>query len=256
MRRGYPNKFCNWWRVMADLPERLRRATPARLHLGRSGSALPTRALLDFEIDHARARDAVWAPFDMEGLGEALGQDVVIVRSRAEDRAQYLRRPDLGRRLLTDDLAALKAGAYDLAIVVADGLSPSAVHAHAASMVLAISERLTDWSLAPTVVAHQARVALGDEIGAALGARLVCVLIGERPGLSSPDSLGAYLTWSPRIGRDDSERNCISNIRPPDGLPYDDAADTIVRLLRAAARRQLTGVALKDGPGALESPED
>lgn len=215
---------------------------------------MPTRALLEFELDHARARDAVLAPFDAEGLGAALGQGIVVVRSRAEDRAQYLRRPDLGRRLHADDLGRLEKGEHDLAIIVGDGLSPAAVHAHAASMVLAIAERLPDWSLAPTVVAHQARVALGDEIGAALGARLVCVLIGERPGLSSPDSLGAYLTWAPRIGREDSERNCISNIRPPHGLDYDDAADTIVRLLRAAMKRELTGVGLKDGPAALEPP--
>jgi ethanolamine ammonia-lyase small subunit len=239
---------------MAELPDRLRAATPARLNLGRAGAALPTRALLDFEIDHARARDAVWASFDAEGLGDALGQAVIVVRSRAEDRAEYLRRPDLGRRLHPGDLECLELGGYDLSIIAGDGLSPSGVHAHAASMVLAIGQRLPDWSLAPTVVAHQARVALGDEIGAALGAKLVCVLIGERPGLSSPDSLGAYLTWAPRIGCEDSARNCISNIRPPHGLAYEDAADTIVRLLRAARRTELTGVKLKDGPEALEPP--
>jgi len=241
---------------MAEPPlaERLQALTPARLRLGRAGSAVPTRAHLSFQLDHARARDAVWAPFQPGGLAEALGREVIEVRSQAADRAEYLRRPDLGRQLDPADAARLQRGDHHLAIVIADGLSAEAVHAHAASLVLALLDRLADWSIAPIVVAHQGRVAIGDPIGEALGARLACVLIGERPGLSAPDSLGAYLTWQPVAGRQDSERNCVSNIRPPHGLAYAAAADTIVRLLKAARARGLTGIALKDGPSALEPP--
>lgn len=217
---------------------------------------MTTAALLAFELDHARARDAVMAGFDTAGLAEAIGRPVIEVRSRARDRREYLRRPDLGRQLAADDADRLPEGPFDLAIVIADGLSARAVHAHAASVVVALLALLADWSVAPVVAAHQARVALGDPIGAALGAQIVCVLIGERPGLSAPDSLGAYLTWDPVPGRRDSERNCVSNIRPPDGLSYDAAADTIARLLRAARVRRLTGVALKDGPGALTGSPD
>lgn len=240
---------------MADAPlaERLRALTPARLRLGRTGSAMPTRAQLAFELDHARARDAVWAPFEPGGLADALGREVIGVRSRAGDRATYLRRPDLGRALDPADAARLPRGRCDLAIVIADGLSPTAVHAHAASVALALVERLAGWTIAPVVAAHQARVALGDAIGAALGAELVCVLIGERPGLSAPDSHGAYLTWHPAEGRLDSERNCVSNIRPPHGLSYEAAADTIARLLKAARAARMTGVGLRDGQGALPS---
>lgn len=242
---------------MAERPlaDRLRALTPARLRLGRAGAAMPTCAQLAFELDHARARDAVWARFEPAGLADAIGREVIEVRSRAETRADYLRRPDLGRRLRQGDTARLPRGsldlAPDLAIVIADGLSPTAVHAHAASVVLAVIERMDGWTMAPVVAAHQARVALGDAIGAALGADMVCVLIGERPGLSAPDSLGAYITWAPREGRLDSERNCVSNIRPPHGLSYAQAADAIVRLLKAARVARMTGVGLKDGAQAL-----
>jgi ethanolamine ammonia-lyase small subunit len=217
---------------------------------------MTTAALLAFELDHARARDAVAARFDTTGLAEAIGRPVIEVRSRAHDRHEYLGRPDLGRQLTAADADRLPRGSFDLAIVIADGLSARAVHAHAASVVVALLGLLEDWSVAPVVAAHQARVALGDPIGAALGAQMVCVLIGERPGLSAPDSLGAYLTWAPAPGRRDSERNCVSNIRPPDGLSYDAAAQTIARLLRAARARRLTGVALKDGPGTLTGGPD
>lgn len=234
---------------MADRPitERLRALSPARLRLGRAGSAVPTAAQLAFQLDRAQARDAVWTELETEGLSEAIGQPIVEVRSEIRDRTRYLRRPDLGRRLAETDADRLDPGPYDLAIVVADGLSAAAVHAHAASMVLALLDRLPDWHVAPTVVARQARVAIGDMIGERLAARLVCVLIGERPGLSSPASLGAYLTWEPREGRKDSERNCISNIQPLAGLSYDDAADRIVDLLRAATRKCQTGVKLVPG---------
>lgn len=237
-----------------DLPARLRALTPARLQLGRAGSALPTGAHLAFQLDHARARDAVHAPLMASGLAEALGRPVIEVRSRAQGRAEYLRRPDLGRQLAPEDAVLLAPGEADLAIVIVDGLSAQAAHAHAASLTLELIDRLAGWRIAPIVVAHQGRVAIGDAIGQALNADLVCVLIGERPGLSAADSLGAYLTWKPVVGRRDSERNCISNIRPPHGLSYALAADSIARLLLAARHRQLTGVALKDGAAALSLP--
>lgn len=243
------------------LGDRRAATTPARVRLGRSGSAMPTAALLAFELDHARARDAVHAAFEPDGLSAALGRPVVAVRSRADDRTSYLRRPDLGRTLRDEDAGKLVAAGDTLAIVIADGLSATAAHAHAASVAALLIERLSDWRIAPVVAARQARVAIGDAIGARLGVELVVVLIGERPGLSAPDSLGAYLTWQPRPGRLDSERNCVSNIRPPHGLSYAVAADTIARLLRAARARRLTGIALKDGvdsmpplPGRTEGP--
>jgi ethanolamine ammonia-lyase small subunit len=239
---------------MADplaLRERLRALTQARVLLGRAGQGLPTRALLDFQLDHARARDAVHAAFAPERVAAALGRPAIEVRSQAADRHEYLRRPDLGRLLHPDDVASLSATGDTLAIIVADGLSATAIHAHAAPLVTALLTRLTDWRIAPIVLAHQGRVALGDAIGAALGVELAVMLIGERPGLSAPDSLGAYLTWQPRPGRQDSERNCVSNIRPPHGLGYDAAADAIATLLVAARQRRLTGVSLKPGTGAL-----
>lgn len=243
---------------MADPPalhHRLGALTQARILLGRAGQAMPTRALLDFQLDHARARDAVHTALDPVALAAAIGQPCMVVRSRAFDRTEYLKRPDLGRLLHEDDGALITQTGATLAIVVADGLSASAVHAHAAPLIAAIVERLPDWRIAPPVVALQARVALGDDIGEALGAELSLVLIGERPGLSAHDSLGAYLTWAPRRGRRDSERNCVSNIRPPHGLSYAAAADTIVALMRAARHLQLTGVTLKDSTVSLPSPD-
>lgn len=239
---------------MAEPPilrDRLRALTQARVALGRAGHALPTGASLDFQLDHARARDAVHTPLETGGLAEAIGRPIIAVRSRARDRAEYITRPDLGRLLAEDDRATLAPTGDTLAIVVADGLSARAVHNHAASLVNALIARLADWQIAPIVVARHARVALGDAIGAALGVDLVVVLIGERPGLSAPDSLGAYLTWQPRAGRRDSERNCVSNIRPPHGLGYTEASATIARLLIGARARRLTGIALKDGETEL-----
>lgn len=241
---------------MAEEPpipfDRLRGLTQARIALGRVGQALPTAAMLDFQLAHARARDAVNAALSTDGLAEAIGGRAVIeVASRAGDHATYLRRPDLGRLLDPADSARLSPGPCDAALIVADGLSATAVHRHAASLLMALIDRLEGWSLAPVVVARHARVALGDEIGAALGARIAVVLIGERPGLSAPDSLGAYLTWAPRRGRLDSERNCVSNIRPPHGLGYAAAAERIAALMREARRRALTGVGLKPAGAAL-----
>ncbi|CAN5336287.1 ethanolamine ammonia-lyase subunit EutC [soil metagenome] len=231
----------------------LRRHTPARIALGRSGSSLPTAEVLAFSLAHAQARDAVHAAFDAEGVAaaiEALDLTTVIVDSAAPDRATYLRRPDLGRALSDSGQAALLArarGACDLAIVVADGLSCAAVHAHAAALIAALLPAVRDagWRLGPVVIARQARVDVGDAVGALLGARLVILLVGERPGLSSPDSLGAYITFEPRPGRTDAERNCISNIRG-EGLSYEAAAFKLAWHAREALRLGLTGVALKD----------
>ncbi|HEY5126459.1 MAG TPA: ethanolamine ammonia-lyase subunit EutC [Bradyrhizobium sp.] len=234
----------------------LRDLTPARVGLGRAGASMPTKALLDFTLAHARARDAVHARFDVSaiisGLGD-LGLDAFDVCSRAGNRKDYLRRPDLGRTL--DRVSQhLLAGHHDsscrLAIVIGDGLSPAAVNAHAIQVVRGLVARLAvdGIEIGHAVVATGARVALGDEIGALLGARMVVMLIGERPGLSAPDSLGAYLTFAPRPGRSDAERNCVSNIHGS-GLGYEEAAFTIAWLIREGLARQITGVALKDESG-------
>jgi ethanolamine ammonia-lyase small subunit len=224
--------------------------------LGHTGGSLPTAAHLEFQLAHARARDAVHRTLDAPALGlalEAAGLPAVVVRSAVSDRTEYLQRPDLGRQLAPESrerLAALAAPAdapYEVAFAVADGLSALAVVRHAVPVLARIVPRLRDegWRMAPVVAAEQGRVALGDEIGAALGARLIAVLIGERPGLTSPDSLGIYVTWAPAPGRRDAERNCISNVRPA-GLGYELAADRLHFLLSEARRRKLTGVALKD----------
>jgi ethanolamine ammonia-lyase small subunit len=226
----------------------LRPRTPARIGLGHSGVSLPTAAHLDFQLAHARARDAVHQTLDVGLLLADLERadlSSVAVRSAASDRRRYLERPDLGRQLDTRsrDLvarAAVSAGSPDLVFIVADGLSALAVQRHAVPALGA-----DGWRLGPVVVAEQGRVALGDEIGELIGAGLSAVFIGERPGLSSPDSLGIYLTWSPKIGRTDAERNCISNVRP-DGLSYVTAAARLRFLLTEARRRKLTGVGLKD----------
>jgi ethanolamine ammonia-lyase small subunit len=215
--------------------------TPARVALARAGNSLATAELLRFQLDHARARDAVYFELDPA----AITFPHTLVHSAARDRATYLRRPDLGRILSAESRALLAPGDYDAAIVIADGLSAPAIHHHAVPLLEALLPRLADWRLAPLTVALQARVALGDEIGAALGARMAVVLIGERPGLTSPDSLGIYLTWDPCPGRHDAERNCISNVRP-EGLPYDLAAQKLHYLMEAARTRRISGVALKD----------
>jgi ethanolamine ammonia-lyase small subunit len=228
----------------------LRGATRARVALGRAGDGLPTARELEFRAAHAAARDAVHTPLDAAVVRAGLpGREVLEVRSAAPDRATYLQRPDLGRRLA--DGASLPTGSCDVALVLADGLSPRAVHEHGPGTVTAVLERLPGWSVGPLVLAHQARVALGDHVGAALGARAVVVLVGERPGLSSADSLGLYLTWDPRPGRVDAERNCISNVRPPHGLGYAQAADVLAALLGAARELGASGVALKDEGPAL-----
>jgi ethanolamine ammonia-lyase small subunit len=231
----------------------LRAHTPARIALGRCGASLPTHEVLAFSLAHAQARDAVHTAFSAHAVAEAieaLGLATLPVDSAAPDRATYLRRPDLGRRLSDDSRALLAARTpkpIDLAIVVADGLSSTAVHAHAAPLIAALLPlvRAEGWSLAPVVIANQARVALGDEVGERLGARLVLLLVGERPGLSSPDSLGAYLTFAPKVGLTDAARNCVSNIRG-EGLSYAQAAFKLAWLAREALRLGESGVALKD----------
>lgn len=208
--------------------------------------------MLAFQLAHARARDAVHAELDADALRASLHTEAVVAHSCAPTREAYLRRPDLGRRLAAAH--GLPPSGGDLALVIADGLSATAVQAHAAAVANGLLARLADWSVAPVVIARQARVAMGDPIGAALGVRAVVVLIGERPGLSAVDSLGAYITWEPGPGRRDSERNCVSNIRRPGGLDPDAAADKIAWLLREARRLGQSGVGLKDrqGDAALE----
>ena len=231
----------------------LRRHTAARIALGRAGHSLPTAEWLRFSLAHALARDAVHLPLDDALLAKQLSQagfDTVRVESAAADRATFLRRPDLGRKLSPRGaglLDALSSKAADVVVMVGDGLSARAVQAHALPLLLELRPRLEaqGQSLGPVAIALQARVALGDEVGDLLAARAVLVLIGERPGLSSPDSLGAYLTWAPQLGRADSQRNCVSNIRP-EGLSFAQAARKLAWLLAAARRLGATGVDLKD----------
>ncbi|WP_322029301.1 ethanolamine ammonia-lyase subunit EutC [Paraburkholderia sp. J76] len=241
----------------------LKAFTNARIALGRAGNGLPTAPLLAFDLSHAQARDAVHHPLDAQALQrtlEAEGFATLGVESAAPDRQHYLRRPDLGRRLSERSRAALAEAAGlatgargeppDVVFVIGDGLSATAAAKQAVPLLLAVRARLADWRIGPVVVARQARVALGDEIGELLGAKLVAMLIGERPGLSSPDSLGVYLTYAPKVGCHDAQRNCISNVRP-EGLPYEAAAHKLHYLLTHARRRGLTGIELKDESDAM-----
>lgn len=226
--------------------------TQARVGLGRAGCGLTTGALLDFQLDHARARDAVHTKLDVDALRvHPTLAGAVVVDSQAATRATYLQNPEMGRRLAPGMANRLVPGDWDLAIVIGDGLSAEAVHRHASATLTTLIAALPGWRIAPPVLARQARVAIGDEIGEIMCARLVVILLGERPGLSAADSLGAYLTYAPRVGRRDSERNCVSNIRPPHGLSYDEATRTLVWLLTEARRRRLSGVALKDEASAF-----
>lgn len=278
----------------------LRRFTAARIALGRTGVSQPTSAQLDFQLAHARARDAVHLALDVDALRrdvEAAWPEAgpcIVLHSAAADRNVYLQRPDLGRKLddasramlagraggdavrdraageaaellrdgaaargtETDDASGVSAASgarpYDVAFVVADGLSALAVAQNAAPFLGVLRARIAaeGWTIAPPVIVQQGRVAVGDEIGALLGSRVVVVLIGERPGLSSPDSMGLYVTWAPRVGLTDERRNCISNVRPA-GQSYDEAAGRLHYLLAEAQRRQLTGVELKDETGEI-----
>lgn len=239
--------------VVANPWSGLRRLTPARIALGRSGVSQPTAPQLAFQLAHAQARDAVHRQLDAGALAtaiEAMGLPTIRLHSAAADRPIYLQRPDLGRRLDQASTQRLRALApqrrADLALVVADGLSALAVERHAAALIGQLRELLADgWHWAPVAIVEQGRVAVGDPIGEALAADLVVVLIGERPGLSSPDSLGVYVTWAPLPGRTDAQRNCISNVRP-EGLPLPEAVRRLAWLLGQARQRRLSGVALKD----------
>lgn len=239
--------------LTTDPWQALRIHTPARIGLGRVGVSQPTQALLAFNAAHAQARDAVHLPLDVDGLCQRLPSwdsgPVLRVHSAAPDRATYLLRPDLGRRLdeaSRHTLSVTETVGCDVVFVVADGLSAAAIERQAVPFIeRALARHPAGWRLGPLVIATQARVALGDEIGQALQARAVAVLIGERPGLSSPDSLGVYLTHAPRVGCTDAQRNCLSNIRP-EGLRHDDAARKLWWLLSRAQQLGTTGVALKD----------
>jgi ethanolamine ammonia-lyase small subunit len=243
----------------------LKNFTDARIALGRSGVSLPTTAHLAFQLAHAQARDAVHWPFDAVGVAtslEALGLQPLMLHSQAVDRATYLQRPDLGRRLDATSVDTLMpwqttppARRFDLALVVVDGLSSLAIHQNAVPLLFRLLQRMQvdtaqSWSIAPVSVVEQGRVAVGDEVGERLDAQMVVVLIGERPGLSSPDSMGIYLTWEPSVGTTDAARNCISNVRPA-GLSLDAAALTLHQLLTQARRMQLSGVGLKVESGSL-----
>ncbi|WP_413767503.1 ethanolamine ammonia-lyase subunit EutC [Rhodococcus pyridinivorans] len=233
---------------MSDLWDELRRHTQARIGLGRTGNSIPTRRHLEFVTAHAEARDAVHVPLDVPGMvrrTKELGLgDPLVVESAAEDRSTYLRRPDLGRQLAEG--TTLPRTDADLGIALCDGLSSTALDAHGPDLLAAIVAALPGLTVAPPVIATQARVALGDQIGEKLGVTTMLVIIGERPGLSVANSVGVYLTHHPRPGRSDAERNCVSNIHPPGGMTYDHAARVVAALVNGARQLGASGVALKD----------
>jgi ethanolamine ammonia-lyase small subunit len=239
---------------MNDPWHRLRRFTQARIAQGHAGCGLPTTALLDFQLAHAFARDAIHQSWDIGRFSEvvkALGLEPLCLATPVADRVQYLQRPDLGRRLDQSSrqmLLSRDQPVVDVALIISNGLSSIAVERHGASLLKAIIAAFDHMSLVcgPICLVPNARVALADEIGALLKARLSVIVVGERPGLSAADSLGVYLTYAPQVGRTDAERNCISNIRPPDGLPYEAAAAKLAYLSYEALQRNLSGVALKD----------
>lgn len=242
--------------VTENVWQQLRELTPARIALGRAGTSLPSAPQLDFQFAHAMARDAVHTPLDVDKLKEAMDElnfDCIQLHSAAKDRDTYLQRPDLGRRLSAESADALKrhrsstTDVYDLVIVVADGLSALAIQRHTVPFLKRLIEgiELQGWSVAPVCIVLQGRVAVGDEVGELLNARMSLVLVGERPGLSSPDSLGLYFTFRPKMGLTDASRNCISNVRL-EGLAYGNAAFRLMYLMTEACRRQLSGVDLKD----------
>jgi ethanolamine ammonia-lyase small subunit len=241
----------------------LRKHTQARIGLARSGAAVATRALLDFQLAHAQARDAVWKRWDVEACAaelEATQIASMIVKSRASDRATYLKRPDCGRRLDPASVPLLTAAKTtppaDVALILSDGLSATAVHEHGVTTALAIRNALerSGTSCSPIVLAEHGRVALSDEIGEALGARVAVIVLGERPGLSAADSLGIYLTYNPRPGNTDAQRNCISNVRSPAGFAPKLAAARLAALLTRSLALRCSGVELKDDSKSLMKP--
>lgn len=266
-----PEKSTTGTPFITDNPwRRLRQYTDARIGLGRAGVSLPTDKLLEFQLAHAQAQDAVHVPLDIPMLMSQLSdiqfnnaqtndknitREPLLLHSQAQDRTHYLQRPDLGRRLneasqqKLQTAAGTSSPAFDIAVVIVDGLSSLAVQTNAPPFLRTLRDSLTthqpDWTLAPLTIVEQGRVAIGDDIGERLNANAVVVLIGERPGLSSPDSLGLYFTWQPRTGLNDANRNCISNIRVA-GLAYDDACARLLYLLRESRALKLSGVQLKD----------
>ena len=241
----------------------LKAFTAARIALGRTGTAEPLQSLLAFRLAHANARDAVYAVLDEPMLLQELRssqQAAFTLTTQAASRSEYLQYPDRGRRLhakAIDQLKEFNSTGYDICLVLADGLSATAINNHAIPMLKVLlplfeSARL---SVAPVCIVQEGRVAIGDACGYLLQAKLVVVLIGERPGLSSPDSLGAYLTYRPAPGLTDESRNCISNIRP-EGLPYQAAAEKIFFLINESLRLQLSGVALKDNTGLIDGNKE
>ncbi|MCX7112024.1 MAG: ethanolamine ammonia-lyase subunit EutC [Proteobacteria bacterium] len=248
---------------MTDPWIELRRFTQARIALGHTGHAVPTQALLDFQLAHAEARDAVHFPWDIDafaGQVRELGEKVLRLDTPVSSRSEYLRRPDLGRVLTEASrtrLENLKASATDVALIVTNGLSSTAVERHGMALLQAIVEgfRARQISIAPVALVANGRVALADDIGSLLAARVAIIVVGERPGLSAADSLGLYLTHAPRPGNTDAERNCISNVRPPEGLGYAAAAAKLLYLTGEALRRGISGVSLKDGMMGLPGGE-
>jgi ethanolamine ammonia-lyase small subunit len=231
--------------------------TPARLALGRAGNGLPTKRVLEFQLAHARAQDAVHAPFDAAAVVAALAPaQCVLLETRAKDRTRYLMNPDLGRTLDDASQARLARVAYDAVLVIADGLSATAIQTHGAALARLVLAQAPHIRWAPVAVVSNGRVAVGDAVAEALGAEMAVVLIGERPGLTAADAVGIYLTWRPRAGvTRDAERNCISNIRPS-GLPLADAAHRLAWLIAQARKLGATGVALKeDAPDLLPPPD-
>ena len=231
--------------------------TPARLSLGTAAESISTHDHLRFQLDHALARDAVHAELDIpllsRGLADRNLQTLTLHSAVQQGRREYLRRPDLGRKLDAPSrnlLQHLHQPPPDILFIIADGLSSLAIERHALPVIDAINATLAEPTIAPICLVTQGRVAIGDEIGELLSAKLVVLLIGERPGLSSADSLGVYLTWNPHPGRTDAERNCISNIRA-EGLGYAEAAQRIISLIQGARTLQATGVALKDSDSSL-----
>ncbi len=255
--------------VVSNAWSKLRQYTPARIALGRAGTSLPTKPHLEFQLAHARARNAVHHELDvprLEGALTARGFEHRVLHSAAGNRPVYLQRPDKGRRLNEASREAVSqmprpAEGYDVVFVIGDGLSSFAIEENAAAFLDVMVPPLKEqgWQIAPLVIVREARVAVGDEVGELLGARMVVVLIGERPGLSSPDSMGIYMTLKPRVGLTDEARNCISNVRR-EGLSYAGAAHKLMYLMTEARKRGHSGVLLKDEaeslPNAIETPRE
>jgi ethanolamine ammonia-lyase small subunit len=236
----------------------LKEFTAARIAIGRVGSSIPIKQALELKLAHAHARDAVYSRLDVDGLIANLKQfnlPILLLHSKAADRPQYLQRPDLGRKLKKSSATQLKehAGNYDVVIIIADGLSAAAVNENATGILQLLVPMFASSkiSIAPLCLVEQGRVAVGDKVGHLLNAKLSIILIGERPGLSASDSVGAYITYNPQPGLTDESRNCISNIRPQ-GLGFRPAADKLFYLVQEAFRRKLSGVELKDNAGLLE----